>query len=191
MKIAWLYAGISLNPQISRYLRDKEGTLSYFHTLFKILGIIISSLIYLSSVVVFAANDWAVWTVTAKACNAQPKAVSGKETLQLASGLLAHVYLSSEQATTECYSVEAFMRIASSLNRQNGIYSETSHLQPQALRTVCRNKSDGSVISDTSAALNAPEQSLTLTTDGDLGLADIVGSPECKSGALHFALKKN
>lgn len=142
------------------------------------------------SVVVAGPIDGSIWLVSSKTCNAQNQPISGKERFQFAEGLWAHIYQVSDSQDEYCNQAQAYQRIVQSFSGHADAYTEVSVLVPQAVRTVCRKKQGGAVVSDKTEPLNGAHQSLTLTISGGHGAADIQDSASCIGGTLHFELNK-
>lgn len=130
------------------------------------------------------------WNVTTKSCNATPKPVSSPEVIYLRDSFLGHSYVESEDQEKKCIQVQAMGRVIQNYRDYPDRYYEESILIAKVLRTICKNKSTGEIISDSTVPFNKPEESIKITLYESQGNIDISDSSFCPSGILHIEIQK-
>ncbi len=145
----------------------------------------------LSSMAFASGPDNSIWVAFSKSCNSQTQPVLGEEKLQFGSGMLAHIYLLSQNSAQICNQAQVFSRVTEASGEDATSYLETASLSAQQQRTVCKSKANGNTISDTTAPFSAPVQKMSITLDkvNQVLTADIYGSATCTGGALRLVLR--
>jgi len=130
------------------------------------------------------------WKVTNKSCSSSAMEIRDTENIFFRSGFLGHSYLGSEDSEQKCTQLEGFDRIIGSSSYDNDQYLEVSTLRSNVLRTVCRSKKNGKVLSDNTAPLNLPPQFVSIVLTQNNGKIEIKNSSFCKMGVLHLDIQK-
>ena len=139
----------------------------------------------------YAAKPEGVWQVTGKSCEGKPVIVSQDERVQFGDGMYAFIYRLSESSTQYCNQAQVSTRVIQSISESGGNYGEVSILTPHALRTVCKNKQNGAVISDQTENVQGVAQPATIMLKEDnKGFAVLDKSFACPNGSLHLDLQK-
>lgn len=153
-----------------------------------VLGLI--AFVFVASNSMAASPDGSVWYATHKSCASQDVPVAGAEKIQFGSGMVALIFLVSQDAAQSCYQADVYGRTVPSGSMSPTAYTEISTLSAQQRRTVCRRIPAGEIVSDVTVPFTAPLQELSIAATGDTATADIRGSTACTTGALHFDLEK-
>jgi hypothetical protein len=134
------------------------------------------------------AAEEKIMSVKGKACGTKVLETSGNERIQLAGGVLAHIYLVSSEDNKICYRADLYTRIVESFEKNEQKYVEKALVQSQAHRVVCKDNS-GKVLSDTNGDLKVADQSLSLALENGKGILDLKGSVNCPSDVLHLEVQ--
>lgn len=131
------------------------------------------------------------WVVTNKTCDEKSETLKGNETIFLVNNFYVQSYRSFEDNERICNQTEKFTRIIQTVSSAANVYEEISILTPKTLRTVCKWKKSGEVISDTTIPIYGSEQQLHLVLQISQGVAELKNTSFCEQGILHLDIQKN
>lgn len=130
------------------------------------------------------------WDVISKSCNATAASVSSPEVIYFRDGFWGHSYVESEDQENKCIQVQAMNRVIQNYHYYSDRYDEESILIAKAIRTICKNKSTGEIISDATVPFSKPEELINIILYDSQGIVDISDSSFCPEGMLHMKLQK-
>lgn len=138
-----------------------------------------------------ANPDGSYWLVINKSCDGKQMKVSRNDRIHFGNGMFAHIYGLKDSGVEYCNQIQAFTRNIQTSSFVNDNYVESAFLSPMAVRTVCKKKQAGEVISDQSQQIQGSTQSMTLILrEGVKGYLEWNKSPDCPKGTLRFDLSK-
>lgn len=130
------------------------------------------------------------WEIISKTCNLLPQPIVGTENIFFRNGFFGQSYLQFEDMEKKCTQVQGFDRVVQSYSYDSDKYEEDSTLISRVLRTVCRSKVNGNIISDSTVALDIPSQTIRVLLHEYTGMIEMNESSFCKEGILHLEIQK-
>lgn len=130
------------------------------------------------------------WKIMNKTCNLLPQTIAGTEHIFFRNGFFGQSYLQFEDLEKKCTQVQGFDRVIQSYSSDSDKYEEVSTLISRVLRTVCRSKANGNIISDNTVPLDTPSQTVSVVLHEYTGMIELDGSSFCKEGILHLEIQK-
>ena len=132
--------------------------------------------------------DGTKWSLVNKSCDSTALIVQKNERIQFANGYYVHVQTVSEDQNQICNEGLVYLRIIQSTSGAQGTYHEQATLSPNARKSQCNSKANGSIITSNTSGFSGKNETASMSLGNTDGLLNITGSEECPAGILHLKL---